>query len=148
MKSLKLVLFFGAILILLLPFQGMCQEAIQTATQSSLGFFGKIGEWLKSQATGIGFGLLMTYLGSKGYLAIIKRIANKGRYVLKEVSDLAGAGATFLGVIDDSISADNKVKENSIDELTAAGKEVQVEVGHLIMTVKTNPDNPSVKAIN
>lgn len=134
MKNSIWLLFLGVILILLLPFQSQAQEAIQEAAKT--GLFTKIGEWFKNQATGIGFGLLMTYLGSKGYLAVIKKIANKGATITKEVGELFADSSIFLAKLDTAIKDDGTIQQNSVQELIAAGKDVIAEGKDVIISIK------------
>lgn len=135
MKNLKCVLFFAAILILLLPFQSQAQEAVQATP----GLFQKIGNWLTSGVTGIVVTFALGFLAKGGYTAIIKKIANKGTVFFTELSHFAGDTAHLCDIVDKSIKDDNTIDQNSIKEVIAAGKEVVIELKDMkaVFTPKT-----------
>jgi len=125
MKNFRWVLFFGAILMLLLPFQSQAQEAIQEVAKT--GLFSKIGDWIKGNLLSVGVGVIFGLIPSAIKQAI-KAAARKGAVFFTELSEFAGDTATLCKTVDQSIKEDGTIDQNSIKEVIASGKEVVVEL--------------------
>ena len=126
MKNLRWVFFFGALLVLLLPFQSQAQEVLETAAKT--GLFAQIGDWVKGNVlalgVGVGFGLIPLTIRLS-----IKAIARKGAVFFTELSHFAGDTATLCNVVDQAIKEDGSLPDkNSIQDVLAAGKEVVIEM--------------------
>ena len=128
MKNLKLVFFFALLLILLLPFQSQAQEAT--------GLFGKIGNWLTGGVTGLAVVFVSGILAKHGWTQLVKSIAKKGTVITKEVGELFADSSKFLAVLDQSIQDDGTIKQNSVSEIIAAGKEVIAEGKDVIISIR------------
>ena len=126
MKNLKLVLFFGVGMILLLTFQAQAQEIVETGQKT--GLFSKIGGWIQGGA----ISLLVAFLGGiaakHGWTIIAKKIAQKGAVITKEIGEFFGDTSTLLQTVDNAIKDDGTIEQNSIKEVLAVGKEVVIEL--------------------
>jgi hypothetical protein len=71
-----------------------------------------------------------------GWSLIIKKIASKGKIILKQVEELSEAGQNFFGVLDDKIAEDGSFKENTLKDCLAAGKPVIAEFKDVILSIK------------
>ncbi len=133
MKNLKLVLFFGVIIILLLTFQAQAQEVV---TGEKTGLFSKIGGWIQGGA----ISLLVAFIGGiaakHGWTIIAKKIAQKGAVITKEIGEFFGDTSTLLQTVDNAIKDDGTIEQNSIKEVLAAGKEVIAEGKDVIISIK------------
>ena len=128
MKNLKWVLFFVALLILLSPFQSQAQE--------TSGLLSKIGNLFGSGITGLVVVFVGGILAKHGWTQIVKSIAAKGTVITKEVGELFADSSKFFGVLDQSINDDGTIKQNSVQELINAGKEVIAEGKDVIVSIK------------
>lgn len=131
----RVLIFCSAILlILLLPFHGMAQEAVTTAVQG--GFFHRIGDWMKNNAIEVGVTIIGTLLAKNGWSQIIKKFAHKGAEVTKEIGEFFADGSTFLATLDNAIKEDGTIVQNSVPELLSAGKAVIAEGKDVIISIK------------
>jgi hypothetical protein len=137
MKNLKLVVFFGVALILLLTFQAQAQEVVETGAKT--GLFSKISTWLQSQASGLIFTFVAGFLAKGGYTAIIKKIAAKGTVFFTQLGHFSGDAAALCDVVDKSIKADNTVDQNSIKEVIDAGKRVVIDTKDMTAVFTPKP---------
>ena len=128
MKNLKLVLFCAALLMLLLPFQSHAQDAS--------GLLSKIGNWFGSGITGLVVVFVGGILAKHGWTQMLKSIAAKGSVITKEVGELFSDSSNFFSVLDQSINDDGTIKQNSVQELINAGKEVIAEGKDVIVSIK------------
>ena len=128
MKNLIRFLFFVSLLLLLLPFQSHAQEAS--------GLLTKIGNWFGSGITGLVVVFVGGILAKHGWTQIVKSIAAKGTVITKEIGELFTDSSKFLSVLDQSIADDGTIKQNSVQELINAGKEVIAEGKDVIISIK------------
>lgn len=133
MKNLKLVFFFGVALILLLTFQSQAQEIIH---EQAPGLFERIWTWAQGGTLNLFVGFLVGFLVKGGYTALIKKAAQKGAVVTKELGDLFADSSTFFNSVDKAIKDDGSVDQSSIAGVIAAGKEVIAEGKDVIVSIK------------
>lgn len=125
------------ILLLMIPFIGFTQE-IQV--QTFAGLFGNIGSWVQDSFSGtlekvIG-GFIAGWLMKHGWTLAIKAFARKGAVVMKELGEFCGDSSTFLTVLDQAIKEDGSIKQNSVQEVLSAGKEVIGELKDVTISIK------------
>lgn len=152
MKNLILALFFGLMISLTSNYRVIAQEPTQITVSDSgetlsqpqqlekQGFFARIWDTLKGKATdGITvfiFGIIAGIFTKHGWTLIIKRIANKGKVVLKEFGEFSTAGSNFLDTLDNKIRDDGTLEENSVKDLMQAGKPLIAEGKDFIFSIK------------
>ena len=115
-------------LLLVLPFQSHAQEATS--------LFSKIGSWLTGGVTGLAVVFVSGILAKHGWTQIIKIIGAKGTVITKEVGELFADSSKFLAVLDQSIQDDGTIKQNSVSEIIAAGKEIIAEGKDVIISIR------------
>lgn len=146
MKNLILLFFFAQLLILpmgLVIASTLPQvateaeyEPTQTPTAPKLGFFQKIVKSVKDNAVEFGVAFVFGMFAKGGWTLLAKKIANKASIISKEVGETFLSGSKFLNTLDQSIRDDGSLKENSVKELLAAGKEVITEANDVIISIK------------
>lgn len=154
MKNLILIFFLGLLLNVAPSYQLSAQSVAQETLESTITqenpsetqkqtFFQKIGDkvdnlWGKAKDGGINLviGLIVGLFAKRGWTLVIKKIANKGKTIMKEIGETFIGGSNFFNVLDNSIRSDGKLEENSIKELLKAGKEVIAEANDVIISIK------------
>jgi len=149
MKNLLLIFFFAQLLILpagLMTASAMPQvateanlEITQTQTAPKQGFFQKIVKSVKDNAVEFGVAFIFGMFAKGGWTLLAKKIANKAAIISREVGETFLSGSLFLNTLDQSIRDDGSLKENSVKELLAAGKEVITEAKDVIISIKPKP---------
>lgn len=135
MKNSHLTLFFGVLLILILPFQSQAQEL----AQSGGGIFSRIFSRVQSSLLVTILTFLAGMLAQKGWTLKIKKAARRGAIILKEMGELLTDTSTLFEQVDHSIRDDGTVIQNSIKEVIASGKHVIIEGKEVIVTFKPVP---------
>ena len=131
MKNSRLVLFFAALLIAL-----PTMATLTDPGAASPGIFQKIGDWLQGGAVGMAVVFLFGLMAKQGWSLLIKKIANKGAAITKEVGELFSDSSVFLATLDTAIKDDGTIEQNSVKELISAGKEVIAEGKDVIISIK------------
>ncbi len=146
MKNLILIFFFAQLLILPLGLV-IASSLPQVATEASyettptptvpkLGFFQKIVKSVKDNAVEFGVAFVFGMFAKGGWTLLAKKIANKASIISREIGETFLSGSNFLNTLDQSIRDDGSLKENSVKELLAAGKEVITEANDVIISIK------------
>lgn len=146
MKNLILILVFGAFLSLCGTNGAYAQvENVEVSAsvpdspstlQKVTGVFGDLWSNAKGGAINLVVGLVVGLFAKKGWTLVIKKIAQKGAIITKEIGETFIGGSNFFSVLDHSIKADGKLEENSMKELLKAGKEVIAEANDVIISIK------------
>jgi hypothetical protein len=104
------------------------------------GFFARIFNGAKQKATdgimNIIFGIIAGIGMKHGWTLMLKKIANKGKLILKEGGELLSSGSNFLDALDNHIRDDGSLAENTLKEMIEAGKPVIAEGKDFIISVK------------
>lgn len=117
----------------LIPFAVQAQEA---SAVTSGGFFAKVKDWIALNAIEYGVVFIGGILAKGGWTLLIKKIAKKGALVMKELGEFCGDSATFLIVLDQAIKEDGSIKQNSVQEVLSAGREVIGELKDVTISIK------------
>jgi len=150
MKNLIWILFLGVLLNLTSSCHAIAQIAPQEDYASTLQqeppkqtFLQTIGDKVnnllgnaKDSGVNLIIGLIVGMFAKQGWTLAIKKIANRGGVIMKEIGETFIGGSNFFNVLDKSIRADGKLEENSIKELLKAGKEVIAEANDVIISIK------------
>lgn len=103
------------------------------------GFFANIWDKVKGTAkegaTSLLFGFFAGIFAKHGWTLILKRIANRGKVILKEIGEFASSGSNFLDILDNKIRDDGTLAENSIKDLIDAGKPLIAEGKDVIISI-------------
>lgn len=134
MKSSIWIFFSVVLLILLLPFHGIAQDAVTTVAQG--GFFHKIGDWLKDTGLTVGITLVSMLLAKNGRGLWIKKFAHKGAEITKEIGEAFLGTSDALTTMDNAIRDDGTIVQNSVAEVIASGKPVLAEWNDVIISIK------------
>ena len=159
MKNLILGMFLSLILVLPLQASQENTEVVKTETPEIVdpvaeatdisgvvndvvpevkkGFFGRLADKIKGNALEFIFVSFIAGIFTKhGWSLIIKKIASRGKVILKEVSELSAASSNFLEVLDGKIAEDGSFKENTLKDCMSAGKPVIAEFKDAVLSIK------------
>ena len=142
MKNFRWILFFAVIAMLISPFLVLAQSPGQVIVEQGPGLFQKIGSWIQDNVLGVLITFVVGILAQHGWTLVIKRLANKGAIVTKEIGEFFTDSSNFMNVLDNAIKDDGKIDQNSVKEVLAAGKEVLAEGKDVIISIK--PKNDSI----
>jgi len=133
MKNSTRLLYFGVLVLLLLPLTLLAQEA---TAQAGVGFFSKIGGWVKDNLAV----MFVTFMGGiftqRGWTHKIKLTAHKGAIVLKDFGELLTHTGNVLQQVDDAIHDDDTIDAKGILDAVSQGKNIYVEGKEVIISIK------------
>lgn len=149
MKTLILLFFFAQLLILHAGLaiasataQSNAEVSYETTPQPTapkVGFFQKIVKTVKDNALEIGVAFVFGLFAKGGWTILAKKASQKGAIICKEIGETFLSGSEFLNTVDQSIRDDGTLRENSVKELIAAGKEVMAEANDVIISIRPKP---------
>lgn len=92
--------------------------------------------WLKGTGLTVLIGVVGGVLAKQGYTLLLKKIAQKGEIVCKELQEVSAEGEDFMRALNNSIKEDGSLKQNSIPELLKEGKEFWGELKDMVVIFK------------
>jgi len=95
-----------------------------------------IGEWLAG--TGIVFvaGIIVTFLRKKGWIMWFKSFSNKAAIITQEIGEALLETSDVFEKMDLTIKEDGTLKESSVKDVIAEGKEAMIEWKDVIVIFK------------
>jgi hypothetical protein len=99
-----------------------------------LNIFTEISDWAKGGSVVAIVGVVVTILRKKGIP--LKFWLKRGSVITKEVGEFFMAVSNTFDTADKAIKSDNKLIENNVKDVIAAGKQARLEFKDVIMTIK------------
>ena len=102
-----------------------------------LAFLGMdVSGWLTGAGLTVVVGIIVTVLRKKGYIGSIKFWAKRIGVITQQIGEALLETSDVFEKIDEAIKDDGTLKENSIKEILAEGKEAIVEWKDAIVSIK------------
>jgi len=108
-----------------------------------LNIFEQFSVWAKGGATVVLFGLIVTFIRKKDKMPLLRKILGKGERITHKLGEALIETSDVFGAMNSAIKENNHLKENSIKDVIAEGKEAIMEWKDVIVEIK-----PKKKKLN
>jgi len=95
-----------------------------------------IGEWLTGAGAVFLAGIIVTILRKKGLILKVKSIFSFASTITEEIGQVFMETSDVFREMDNAISKDGNLKESSVKEIIAEGKEAIVEWKDVVMVIR------------